>query len=60
MGRDKENPKPLDAPAFNTPAKSCPKWFQIISWFQIVSTGVATFTDTIVRLHCDAALAYRP
>ena len=26
------------------PAKSCPRWFQI------VSTGVATFTDTIVRL----------
>ena len=34
------------------PAKSCPKWFQIIS------TGVATFTDTIVRLHYDAALGY--
>ena len=30
------------------PAKSCPQWFQI------VSTGVATFTDTIVRLHDDA------
>lgn len=33
-------------PAKN-PAKSCPKWFQIIS------TGVAVFTDTIVRLHYD-------
>lgn len=32
-----------------SPAKDCPKWFQI------VSTGVATFTDTIVRLHRDAA-----
>lgn len=29
------------------PAKSCPKWFQIIS------TGVAIFTDTIVRRHYD-------
>ena len=27
------------------PAKSCPRWFQFIS------TGVATFTDTIARLH---------
>lgn len=34
------------------PAKSCPKWFQIIS------TGVATFTDTIVRLHYDAQQGY--
>lgn len=34
------------------PAKSCPKWFQIIS------TGVATFTDTIVRMHYDASLGY--
>lgn len=34
------------------PAKSCPKWFQIIS------TGVATFTDTIVRLHYDAVHGY--
>ena len=32
------------------PARSCPRWFQIIS------TGVATFSDTIVRLHYDAAL----
>lgn len=36
----------------NNPAKSCPKWFQIIS------TGVATFTDTIVRLHYDATHGY--
>ncbi|MCX7139534.1 MAG: hypothetical protein NT123_00195 [Proteobacteria bacterium] len=34
------------------PAKSCPKWFQIIS------TGVATFTDTIVRLHYDTTQGY--
>ena len=34
------------------PAKSCPKWFQI------VSTGVATFTDTIVRLHYEASHGY--
>lgn len=34
------------------PAKSCPKWFQFIS------TGVATFTDTIVRLHYDPAQGY--
>lgn len=34
------------------PAKSCPKWFQI------VCTGVANFTDTIVRLHYDAAHGY--
>lgn len=34
------------------PAKSCPRWFQI------VSTGVATFTDTIVRLHYDAVHGY--
>ncbi|MFZ4538542.1 hypothetical protein [Propionivibrio sp.] len=34
------------------PAKSCPKWFQV------VSTGVANFTDTIVRLHYDAAHGY--
>ena len=34
------------------PAKSCPKWFQIIS------TGVATFTDTIVRMHYDSTLGY--
>lgn len=34
------------------PAKSCPKWFQIIS------TGVAYFTDTIVRLHYDETLGY--
>ena len=34
------------------PAKSCPKWFQIIS------TGVATFTDTIVRLHYEPAHGY--
>jgi hypothetical protein len=34
------------------PAKSCPKWFQIIS------TGVAIFTDTIVRLHYDPAQGY--
>jgi len=34
------------------PAKSCPKWFQI------VSTGVATFTDTIVRLHYDTTRGY--
>ena len=34
------------------PAKACPKWFQIIS------TGVANFTDTIVRLHYDAAHGY--
>ena len=34
------------------PAKSCPKWFQIIS------TGVATFTDTIVRMHYDATQGY--
>jgi hypothetical protein len=35
------------------PAKSCPRWFQFIS------TGVANFTDTIVRLHYDPALGYR-
>lgn len=34
------------------PAKSCPRWFQIIS------TGVANFTDTIVRMHYDAAQGY--
>jgi hypothetical protein len=34
------------------PAKSCPRWFQFIS------TGVANFTDTIVRLHYDPALGY--
>ena len=34
------------------PAKSCPKWFQVIS------TGVANFTDTIVRLHYNAAHGY--
>ncbi|MBK8119872.1 MAG: DUF2786 domain-containing protein [Sulfuritalea sp.] len=34
------------------PARSCPRWFQIIS------TGVATFTDTIVRLHYDTAQGY--
>jgi Protein of unknown function (DUF2786) len=34
------------------PAKSCPRWFQLIS------TGVATFTDTIVRLHYDATQGY--
>ena len=34
------------------PAKSCPKWFQV------VSTGVATFTDTIVRLHYEATQGY--
>lgn len=34
------------------PAKSCPRWFQFIS------TGVATFTDTIARLHYDPALGY--
>lgn len=34
------------------PAKSCPKWFQIIS------TGVATFTDTIVRLHYEPVQGY--
>lgn len=34
------------------PAKSCPKWFQFIS------TGVATFTDTIVRMHYDSTLGY--
>jgi hypothetical protein len=34
------------------PAKSCPKWFQIIS------TGVASFTDTIVRLHYDPVQGY--
>jgi hypothetical protein len=34
------------------PAKSCPKWFQIIS------TGVATFTDTIVRLHYEPTQGY--
>jgi hypothetical protein len=34
------------------PAKSCPKWFQIIA------TGVAGFTDTIVRLHYDPAQGY--
>ncbi len=34
------------------PAKSCPKWFQIIS------TGVATFTDTIVRMHYDETHGY--
>ena len=34
------------------PAKSCPRWFQYIS------TGVANFTDTIVRLHYDPALGY--
>jgi hypothetical protein len=33
-------------------AKSCPKWFQVIS------TGVANFTDTIVRLHYDVAHGY--
>jgi hypothetical protein len=32
------------------PARTCPKWFQIIS------TGVAYFTDTIARLHYDATL----
>ncbi len=36
----------------NNPAKSCPKWFQFIS------TGVATFTDTIVRLHYDPVQGY--
>ena len=36
----------------NNPAKSCPKWFQFIS------TGVAIFTDTIVRLHYDATQGY--
>lgn len=34
------------------PAKSCPKWFQIIS------TGVANYTDTIVRLHYDPTQGY--
>lgn len=34
------------------PAKSCPKWFLIIS------AGVATFTDTIVRLHYDTKHGY--
>ena len=34
------------------PAKSCPRWFQVIS------TGVANFTDTIVRLHYDATQGY--
>ncbi len=34
------------------PARSCPRWFQFIS------TGVANFTDTIVRLHYDAAHGY--
>jgi hypothetical protein len=34
------------------PARSCPKWFQIIS------AGVANFTDTIARLHYDATLGY--
>ena len=34
------------------PAKSCPRWFQFIS------TGVANFTDTIVRLHYDPAQGY--
>lgn len=36
----------------NNPAKSCPKWFQFIS------TGVAGFTDTIVRLHYDPTQGY--
>jgi hypothetical protein len=34
------------------PAKSCPRWFQVIS------TGVAHFTDTIVRLHYDDVQGY--
>jgi hypothetical protein len=34
------------------PAKSCPKWFQFIS------TGVANFTDTIVRMHYDPTQGY--
>ena len=34
------------------PARSCPRWFQIIS------TGVATFTDTMARLHYDATQGY--
>jgi hypothetical protein len=34
------------------PAKSCPRWFQFIS------TGVANFTDTIVRLHYDPTHGY--
>lgn len=34
------------------PAKSVPKWYQFIS------TGVATFTDTIVRLHYDRERGY--
>jgi hypothetical protein len=34
------------------PAKSCPKWFQFIS------TGVANFTDTIVRMHYDSTQGY--
>ena len=36
----------------NNPAKSCPRWFQF------VSTGVAYFTDTIVRLHYDPTHGY--
>ncbi len=31
---------------------SCPKWFQIIS------TGVATFADTIVRLYYEPIQGY--
>ncbi|MCF8198001.1 MAG: DUF2786 domain-containing protein [Sulfuritalea sp.] len=34
------------------PARSCPRWFQFIS------TGVANFTDTIVRLHYDPAQGF--
>ena len=34
------------------PAKSCPRWFQIIA------TGVAHFTDTIVRMHYDDVQGY--
>jgi len=34
------------------PAKSCPKWFQFLA------TGIATFTDTIVRMHYDPERGY--
>ena len=34
------------------PAKSCPRWFQFLA------TGIAVFTDTIVRMHYEPARGY--